>query len=317
MMRGPVLPQARQTLWSLVAPRLETIERGLVLVAEGLDCSDGTLGSAEGLARDAAGAPVVLLLAVEGDALLPARALGAADFLQRVGDALAAAVPEGAFQAGAVGRVLVIATAATNALESLVRRDAPGVQVCCLEPFRLAQAERFAVRWLVPAGVTAPALMLPEAVQSTWAAVEQLCGRIDESVRVDGDRYRRRVTWNGHVLAECWLADGGLHGAVPDTDARGFALPSDLRPFSDHLLRRYARVAGLTAVRGETQRAGDDMARPERGDGLRAVAAAARLTGAEIEALTRGGVGDDAATADDVVRIVAAQEGASTRQRSD
>ncbi|MBP8299355.1 MAG: hypothetical protein KA020_03235, partial [Planctomycetes bacterium] len=69
MIRGPVLPQMREGLWSLVAGRLEAIETGLLLVLEDLDCSAGRLGAVEGLARDAAGAPVLLTMATDGDAM--------------------------------------------------------------------------------------------------------------------------------------------------------------------------------------------------------------------------------------------------------
>ena len=104
MIRGPVLPQLRESLWALVANHLDSIESGLVLAMKDLDCSDGQLGPIDGLARDANGAPVLVLLAVEADALLTARVLGAIEFLGRVGDSLATAIPEGSFRAGAVGR---------------------------------------------------------------------------------------------------------------------------------------------------------------------------------------------------------------------
>ena len=105
MIRGPVLPQSREALWALVVGRLEVIERGLTLVGEGFDCSDGQLGLVDALARDAAGAPVLLVLAIEGDALLLARTIAAADFLHRAGESLGAALPEAAFCSGAQGRV--------------------------------------------------------------------------------------------------------------------------------------------------------------------------------------------------------------------
>lgn len=296
MIRGPILPQAREALWALVGPRLQMIERGLTLVAEGFDCTEGALGAAEALARDAAGAPVVLLLAIEGDPLLSARAIAAAEFLQRVGDALVAAVPEGAFRAAVPGRVLVIASSVTSSLAALAQRDVAGLQVCCLEPFRIGANERFAVRWLAAAGgpmssaAPPPDFALPLALRPAWDAVAELCGRIDDAVRIDGDRYRRRVTWNGQVLAECWLADGGLHGAVPDTDARGWSLPADHRAFADQVLRRYARLAGLASP---VEPSPDDPASTGQravvrgnaaSDGLRA-SAAVRLSAEELAAL--------------------------------
>lgn len=41
MIRGPVLPNARERLWALVASRLAVVEQGLELVESGLDCSHG------------------------------------------------------------------------------------------------------------------------------------------------------------------------------------------------------------------------------------------------------------------------------------
>ena len=83
MIRGPVLPQGRERLWALVAQRLAVIETGLELVSETLDCSGDRHGAIEGLCRDASGAPVLVALAVDGDAMLLPRILAAAEFLDR------------------------------------------------------------------------------------------------------------------------------------------------------------------------------------------------------------------------------------------
>ena len=123
------------------------------MVVEGLDCSGGQLGLVDGLARDAMGAPVLVLLAVEGDALLSARVLSACEFLTRIGDSLVAAVPEANFCCGIGGRVLLVGTdSAATSLESLRRLPLAAFHVCRLEPFRLAGTERFAVRWLPQEG---------------------------------------------------------------------------------------------------------------------------------------------------------------------
>lgn len=149
MIRGPVLPQLRDSLWSLVSSRLERIETGLTLVLESLDCSDGELGAIEGLARDSAGGAVLVMIAVEGDALLSARALSAGQFLQRVGDALVRAVPEANFCPGVPGRVLLVGTeSAAAAIKHVCALPIVGLHACALEPFRAAGRERFAVRWL-------------------------------------------------------------------------------------------------------------------------------------------------------------------------
>ena len=339
MTRGPVLPQSREALWALVVGRLEAIERGLVLVAEGFDCSAGQLGMVDALARDAIGAPVLLLIAVEGDALLLARAIAAADFLQRVWDALASAVPEAAFCSGVPGRVIVVAVdrcAATT--EAFARQVVAGVQVCRLEPFRIGGSERFAVRWLatrgeVP-GVTGaevrdvPAFVLPSKLQPLWSSLQETCLRLDAGIKIDGDRYRRRITWNGRLLAEVQLVGDVLQGALVGASPADLAAPADVKVFSDQLLRAWLRMAGLSNPRAiesdgdpiaartsASRHAANGMAALTRpaGESLRATAAAARLTPEEYSALgdptsAVGGEAEGAVTADDVARIVAAQE---------
>lgn len=331
MMRGPVLPQSREALWSLVVGRLETIERGLTLQFEGFDCSDGQFGLVDGLARDAAGAPVLVLLATEGDALLIARAFAAADFLHRVGESLASAIPEAAFCPGAAGRVLVIAVERCAAVcDVLMRQAIAGVQVCRLEPFRVAGSERFAVRWLAsPVGeraeaAVAQAFVVPAEVQPLWTQLHDLCLRIDAGVKIDGDRYRRRITWNGQPLAEVMLVAGVLHGSCGGASVV-LGAAADVRSFFDGILRAYARAAGLSILRptdtadaaperdAATRRAANGSG-PMRGvgDSLRAVAASARLTPEEYSALggPTSAVGGevDGAVADDVARLVSARE---------
>jgi hypothetical protein len=347
MIRGPVLPQSREALWALVVGRLDVVERGLTLVGEGFDCSDGQLGPVDALARDAAGTPVLLVLAVEGDALLLARTIAAADFLHRAGDSLAAAVPEAAFCIGAPGRVVVIGIErGAAACETLARMVIAGVQVCRLEPFRIAGAERFAVRWLgeaagsgaapdapAPASGSAPAptsahasapaaptFAIPAHLQPLWTSLSELCQRIDAGMRIDGHRYRRRITWNGHLLADVQLADGALRGSLIDGAPCALSGPADVRTFFDRILRAYARAAGLSVRGVEAADASpgadrDPTARVvgRSGVSLRSAVSSARLTPEEYSAL--GGPtssadcgADGTTTADDVARIVAVQE---------
>ncbi len=264
VIRGPVLPHVRESLWSLVSGRLGQIETGLTLVLESLDCSDGQLGLVDGLARDAMGGPVLVLLGVEGDSLLPARALAAGQFLHRVGDALARAVPEASFCPGVAGRVLLVGTeASANLLEQVRRLPVCGLQVCSLEPFRIAGSERFAVRWLSPPGAPAeaaptasasvtsaptasgPGFVVSSSRSEPWALLQSICERIDPAVQLHGDRYARRITWNGHSLGEvrtvgATLVASSATGVVLDLrDGR------DVRRFGDQLLRAYVRHAGL------------------------------------------------------------------------
>lgn len=291
MMRAPVLPQTRERLWPVIATRLDAIESGLELVLEGLDCSAGQHGCVDGLARDGTGAPVLVILAVEGDALLVPRVLSASDFLGRVGDALVTAVPEGCFCRGAAGRLLVIGTDSGAAGLRAVRcLDLPALHVCRLEPFRLAGSERFAVSWLdtrttaatmadatmvdgdagaPAAGGTAAAFdphefdeALTGEQDEHWRAIVRLCERLDHGVRIDGDRLRRRITWQGRPLGVVTCVDGTLRATAADGSSRAILDKGDVRSFGDRLVRRYAELAGLRrAPDGATD---DDGASPPR-----------------------------------------------------
>lgn len=360
MIRGPVLPQSRDALWTFVSGRLHAIQPGLTLVFDGFECADGELGAIEGLARDADGAPVLVLLARDGDPLLAPRALAAAAFLERVGDGLALAIPEGGFRSGVTGRALVVAVGgAAAAARPLARQTAACLHVCALEPFRVAGKERFAVRWLrdatrpalppqAGAGAAAMAAAVaaadepiaapdrvdavaargapPDTAQALWSRLEELCLRIDQGIRIDGENGQRRITWRDQTLAEVRTAADALHGTLPDGSEHALSRPADVGAFSNRLLRGYSRLAGLVfekrvgapggadedgaAVRQVADRDGRD-GRNAR-DGLRAAAAAARLTPEEHSALGAptsavGDVTERAAMASDLDRIAAAQ----------
>ncbi len=270
MIRGPVLPQTRDSLWSLVATRLDQVESGLTLVSENFDCSDGAVGPIEGLARDAVGGPVLVLLALDGDALLPARALAAGRFLERVGDALAAAMPAAGFCPDAPSRVLLIGTEGGAAIEEVFRLPIEGLHACSLEPFRVAGSERFAVRWRRQAAVAEracepsaehaaggpdaaaghdaaaeTAFMVPDACQELWGAVQSLCRRLDPAVAVRGDRFSRHITWSGRPLGAVRVVGSSLVASAATGVVRELRAAADVRSFGDQLLRAYAQHARL------------------------------------------------------------------------
>jgi len=290
-MRAPVLPQTRERLWAAIAGRLDVIESGLELVLEGLDCSGGQHGCMDGLARDGSGAPVLVALAVSDDALLLPRIVQASDFLGRVGDALATAVPEGNFCSGVAPRVLVIGTETAEAnLRALLRLQLPAVEMCRLEVFRIADSERFAVRWLdrtavglaessmgggvapfgeVSSGHTEFADNLSSDQDDHWAAIARLCERLDPGVRIDGDRFRRRITWHGRPLGQAMHRDGILCAVAADGSEHAILSMSDVRAFGDLLIRRYADLAGLRMTQAPTAPATGACAaspRPSRTD---------------------------------------------------
>lgn len=278
MIRGPVFPQMRDSLWSLVSSRLDSLESGLTLVLESLDCSDGELGPVEGLARDAAGGVVLVMLAVDGDALLSARALSAGRFLGRVNDALALAIPEANFCPGVAGRILLIgAEPAATAIGEVCALPIAGFSACTLEPFRLAGRERFAVRWIArPQNLAQPAeaataanergdvaetatplaevaarplpqpeFVVPPARAALWQAALSICERIDNAVIVHGDRFSRTISWNGNVLGEVRTVDDALVASAATGVVRDLRDLRDVRRFGDQLLRAFVQCAKL------------------------------------------------------------------------
>lgn len=282
MIRRSVLPDSRDRLWPVFAARLDAIEHGLTLVLEGLDCSSGQHGVADGLARDGAGAPVLVLVATPGDSLLLPRVVSAAEFLGRVGDALVTAVPEGNFCRGTLARVLVVGTdAATTALHALVALGLPRVEVCRLEPFRLAGTERFAITWLTgdgaaavrsgevagsrahaageeaagePRSSTAPVegerfeASLRADQRALWQVLVKICERLDDGVCIERDGLLRRITWQGRLLGRVASLDGTLRATAADGTEHTILSKGDVRAFADRLMRRYAELAGLCAA---------------------------------------------------------------------
>lgn len=295
MIRGPVLPQSRDRLWAIVSRRLELVESGLSLVAEGLDCSDGQHGPIDGLARDGAGAPVLVVLALDGDALLMPRLLSAVAFLERVGETLGQAVPEASFCSGAAARILVIGTdASAHSLADLERLHMPQLEISLLEPFRLAGTERFAVRRLgaiASAPVAAPAAAgfggaaLDAGQDAAWLSIQNLCERLDPAVRIDGDRFRRRISYCGRVLGHVALRDGALR-ATSDEYECVLATKADVRSFGDRLVRRYAECAGVGGLRAEPMR--DTAPAVAARDSLRSTMSSA-LSAEEYAALSEPG----------------------------
>lgn len=347
MIRGPLLPQLRASVWVKVAEQLCRIERGLELLLEGVDCSAGQFGLVEGLARDAMGAPVLVLVAVEGDALLSARAHAACEFLERVGASLPIAVPEAHLVAGMRGRVLVVGTESSAlSLDLLCRLPMPGLEICRVETFRIAGRERLSVRWLdtgatrrvegIDTAARMPEFEVPPSGRTMWEELRALCDRIDPGITWDGDRFSRRVTWQGQALARIEVADGLLWSLDPDgADAGGSARHplrgiDDVRRCLDGMLRRYARLAGLSFSAGGDD-VGDepatfadgtppDAAAPRDDESLRATLSATRLSAEEYSALggptaVRGSETEHGNVADDVARIVTAKGGVRAAPR--
>ena len=259
MIRGPVLPTMRDSLWSLVSTRLDRLESGLTLALESFECGDAALGSVDGLARDAMGGPVLVMLAVQGDTLLASRALAASQFLQRVGASMAQAVPEASLADGVAGRLIVVGTEGSAALvEQVVALKLHGVLACTLEPFRVAGSERFAVRWMSDRATAAADVtcsqeaatvrddfVVPDGRRELWSELRQLSVSIDPAVKFAGDRFSRQVIWNGHLLGTVRTTQGTLVGYAATGVVTDLHDSRDVRRFGDQMLRTFATCARL------------------------------------------------------------------------
>jgi hypothetical protein len=303
MIRGPVLQPPREGLWKLVASRLAALESGLELVQESFECSGGgEVGSgyvavADALLRDAAGAPVFLVVANEADVALAGRVLAALSFCERMGDTLGRALPEAGFVPGVAGRVLVVGQAAGLAPLDMLRRLAPrGMELCQLEPFRLGGVERCATRWLggSAAAQTAglPEFALPEALQPLWGEVERFVRRLDPVLVIDGDRFQRRLSWHGRMLGRIALADGALVAIAPSGAVVSLDSVAQVRRWCDQLFRSYLAVVAAAAP-GLSAAASAAGGRPAEPGGLRASLAGARVSAEEYAALGRSRRGEE------------------------
>src|ERR1051325_8382793 len=93
MICGPPQAGGREGLLHLLRNRAGTIEHGLRLLQEDLDCGSLRAG-VDGICRDALGRAVLVLLSDAEDQGLPARMLQAHAFWTRNGEALERALPE-------------------------------------------------------------------------------------------------------------------------------------------------------------------------------------------------------------------------------
>jgi hypothetical protein len=291
MICGPPQAGGREGLLHLLRNRAGTIEHGLRLLQEDLDCGAGV----DGICRDALGRAVLVLLA-DGDAGLPACVLQAHAFWTRNAQALERALPELGI-AFAPFRILVLGHMFDRLmLEALDRLRVPELSVCELEPFRIGGQDHVAVRMLL-GGSVSPELdnSADPALRARWSELLSLLARLDPAVRVVGDRYARRAALRGRNLCEFWCADGQLVGVVPGTAPRPLRGPSELRAFGDAVLRRYLELGAGSQMEMNAGAAARGPAATERGPGpelrsrtlesLRQSLQATRLTHEEYSAL--------------------------------
>jgi hypothetical protein len=296
MISGPAHPLTRDGIWHLLRERTDLFERGLRIVVEDLDFT-GASGVGDGLARDAAGAPVLVFVAADGDHTLLPRVLTGHAFVVRNGAALARALPEAEVRFSTQVRVFVIGPEFSQAtVEALQRLGIDDLEILVVETFRLGGQERFVVRSQIPGRQPRRADgALPTAVGPTFDALADLLQKIDPAIRVDGDRFSRRFHVHGRLLCDFWCSEDRILAALPGTTVRCLEDGADVRRFGDAVMRRYldilaerdSSVPSRSADPGvtPTQPAGSEVGRGSMLEHLRVNLAAARLSREEYSAL--------------------------------
>jgi hypothetical protein len=293
MIRGPVLPLAREGLWQLVRAQPELIERGLRLVCEDLELGTGELGLVDGLLRDAAGNPVLLMITDDADKALIARVAGVHAFCKRNAGGLARAIPEARLRLDGACRLLVVTASMGQEASDLLRRlGIERLEVVEIERFHVGEQERLIVR-TGRAGAATGAPPLDDAIDArsgdTLAAVTAMLRRLDPRIAVDGDRYSRRATHEGRLLCEYWFADELVRGVLPAEDQRVLSGTDDARAFVDRVARRYLSMAGERAPKSKPDDVPAAAGEPTPGrsglETLRASMSLARLSREEWSAL--------------------------------
>ncbi len=265
MIRGPLLPIARDGLWRLVRQRAGLFERGLRVIAEQIELGDSSLPPVDGLLRDAAGSPVLLFATDDRDTTLPARVLAAHGFWQRNAAGMARALPEADFRRTDSCRLLVVGVRLRpETVVVLQRLQVSGLEVVEVDTFRLGGQERLVVRALHgQVGAAEEAAVeesLPLPHRALIGAFESLLRKLDARIRIDMDRFSRRATLEGHLLAECWFADAAVHGMVPGAPQRRIEDPLAMRGLVDLAARRYLDLQGGAAPAQEARTNGGDAA---------------------------------------------------------
>lgn len=251
---------------------LHGLEHGLQAVADGLDCGGG---AGELLARDALGAPVVVVVACAADRTVAARVAAAHEFLVRNPAVAARILPESGFDPRLAPRILVLSAGiASHALDALRRLAIDALEVLEIEGFQLSDQPRVAVRRLLGPPLPEPvAAALGENLAAAWSALGTAIARIDPTLFVDGDRHARCVLSGGRILASYWIESGALRAQVPGGAVHSIRDAAGTAAFVDVVLRRYSALltGGSEVARGAAS-SGPDV------DAIREHLAASRLT---------------------------------------
>jgi hypothetical protein len=265
MIRGSVLPLQRDGLWRLIRQRTGLFERGFRVVAEQIELGTAGLPPVDGLVRDAGGAPVLVFATDDRDPSLCARVLAAHAFWTRNAEGMSRALPEADLRDGSSCRLLVVGVAMrVEAVAALQRLQLPGLEIVEVDAFRLAGQERIVVRSLSGHVGKPEGAPLDGAVgagqRSVFDAFEQFVRRLDPKIRVEGDRFSRRASYEGRLLGDFWYADESVHALVCGGASRRIDSDAELRSVCDQLARRYLQVHGPAEGEADSEPAPGRMA---------------------------------------------------------
>ena len=311
MIRGPVLPLQRDGLWRLIRQRSGLFERGFRVIAEQIELGTAGLPPVDGLLRDAGGSPVLVFATDDRDTSLTARVLAAHAFWLRNAEGMARALPEADLRDGAECRLLVIGVALrSETIASLQRLQIAGLEVLEVDTFRMGGQERVVVRAHGDAAKKPAGRDLDESVcaagRSVFESFEHFARRLDAKIRIEGDRFSRRASFEGRLLGDLWFAEGAVHALVSGGAQRRIDTDADLRTVCDLIARRYLQVHGPATETVADAPAADAVAEerldtdmsptafPANGlEAVRACLSTSRLTREEREALLDPAYGRD------------------------
>ena len=311
MIRGPVLPLQRDGLWRLIRQRSGLFERGFRVIAEQIELGTAGLPPVDGLLRDAGGSPVLVFATDDRDTSLTARVLAAHAFWLRNAEGMARALPEADLRDGAECRLLVIGVALrSETIASLQRLQIAGLEVLEVDTFRMGGQERVVVRAHGDAAKKPAGRDLDESVcaagRSVFESFEHFARRLDAKIRIEGDRFSRRASFEGRLLGDLWFAEGAVHALVSGGAQRRIDTDADLRTVCDLIARRYLQVHGPATETVADAPAADEVAEerldtdmsptafPANGlEAVRACLSTSRLTREEREALLDPAYGRD------------------------
>lgn len=259
MTSGSTIPRTPDGVRGLIQRHLGMAERGLALVAEDLELGPGC--KVEALARDAAGAPVLVFgAAPENGRTLSLRVLNAHAWYRSHGRFLVQEYADQGLHPAAPVRLLVLGLDfLADTLRDLQSLGLEGLQVHQLCSFTAGGKLRVGVTPLF--GVEhaeveaegqnnmfqAPSGLPPGPAADHCRRFLDLVRRMDPRVTVCGDRFSRQIHLGGNRLAELYTADGTPRVWIQESGEHAIDSLQDCLAVVDRLVRQLLATEKLVA----------------------------------------------------------------------